>query len=164
MDSASTNETERLAQIAVIVCQDWQLIDPDESILGDRVDGALEHLIHEMCHAASLGIEWGPEASRTIGDRLSRRGSGAPSPMAIAEESRTWAIEWNVWDFFDFEFEWGDLEVAAEVQSCDPDEIKDMVNHSYIEDFAGQVYMDLVRFLNEYERKLQETDGRLATP
>ena len=152
-------QTDALARIAVDVCEDWQLIELDESILGDRVDGALEHLIHEMCHAASLGLSWCQGTSKSVGEVLSRGRQnflmGPAPPLAIAEETRTWAIEWNVWQFFDLPFEWGDLEIAAEVQGCDGEEIKTLVDHQYISDLADEVYQQLLDFLRGYEKEMQ---------
>lgn len=154
----SRAQTDALAQVAVHVCEDWQLIELDETIMGDKVDGALEHLIHEMCHAASLGLEWNAHTSKSVGEVLSRgrKGffSGRATALALAEETRTWAVEWSVWQFFDLPFEWGDLECAAEVQGCDPNEIKTMVDHQYIRDLADEVYQRMLDFLRAYERKM----------
>lgn len=151
----SAQETDDLAKIAVLVCEDWQLIEPDESIVGDRVNGALEHLIHEMAHAASLGIEWNKDASRGIGDALSevdQFGRSRQTPLAIAEETRTWAIEWNVWKLFDLPFEWGDLRNAASIQDCNSEEIESMIGHQYIQDMADDVFQQIIDFLRDFER------------
>ena len=157
----NSTQTDALAKLAVHVCEDWQLIDLDEAIMGDKIEGALEHLIHEMCHAASIGIKWGRHASTDVGAALSQGAKGyfgAHTPLALAEETRVWAIEWNVWQFFDLPFEWGDLECGAEVQGCDPSEIKDLTEHQYIQDLASEVYQGLLDFLRDYERKMQQCE------
>ncbi len=151
-------ETERLAQIAVSVCEGWLMLDLDESIIGDRVYGALEHLIHEMSHAASLGLEWNKDTSEAIGDALNGDGGtwARPRGLAIAEESRAWAISWNIWQFFALPFEWGDLAAAADIQECEPGEIEQLSEHHYIIDLATQTFERLVKFLNDYEKEQQQ--------
>ena len=144
-------ETEMLGQVAVHVCRDWVLIDVDEAILGGRVDGALEHVIHEMSHAASLGIPWDKHAAARVGGALDRNDDGGLTAFAIAEETRAWAIEWNVWRFFDLPFEWLDLADAAEVQNCDPSEVEGLLDQQDIRDLAAKVYRDLLDFLRGYE-------------
>lgn len=150
-------QTRKLGEIAAVVCEEWKLIDLEDMIMGDSVDGSLEHIIHEMSHAASLGISWGRLASKRIGDVI--RGSdkhgnfiaGKDTPMAIAEETRTWAIEWNVWKLFDLPFEWRDLEVAAEVQGCNSGEIQSMLEHQYIQDLANETYQKTLDFLRNFK-------------
>ncbi len=78
----------------------------------DKHLGALEHYIHEVCHAFILGFE--------VGEDTPQRVSLALEQMAereqIVQEAVTWAVEWLVWKALSLPMEWNDITAAAEIQ------------------------------------------------
>lgn len=145
-------ECESLAAPAAALCRRTELIDPGETIVGTGDLGLLEHLIHEVAHAATLGlIPFNPPlTSRAIGATLSMEPDDG-----IENESQTWAIEWFVWQLLgmstDDRFTWRDLEVAAEVQGCDPERIAFLVDAANTE---SDRYLDLAHTVVREIRRL----------
>lgn len=138
-----------------LLVRDWGL-DEDEMPVGSGEISALEHLIHEVSHAVSLGLKFeGPETSKEIGRRIGQ-GKGLRA-HSIAEETRAWAIEWHVWGRFEMGLEWGDLAEAAAIQEVSEQEVKDLLEHWYILEMADAVYMIVIGYLgNGYAGEVVE--------
>lgn len=128
-----------------LLVHEWHL-DEDDMPVGEGEISALEHLIHEISHAVSLGMTFnGPDTVKEIGRQIGQ-GKGLKA-RAIAEETRTWAIEWNVWQQFELGLEWGDLADAAAVQEVSEVEVHQMIDHWYIREMANEVYMIVMSYL-----------------
>ncbi len=127
--------------------------DDDEPLVVLGQLGRYEHLIHELAHAKSLGLEVGPRLSGRITAKLARMGAptvaNVATEAAIQEEARAWAIEWNVWCALAFPLEWDDLVTHAEVQGVDAHQLR----HEMRDPRAEKLAIEIVRLLTGLEMK-----------
>lgn len=122
-----TPEWKTLAPLAAGIAEGLGLT-ADDLVLGEGDLSCLEHLIHEVAHAVSLGIlPFGKGTDTKIGNLLEAL---KPKGGDVIEEEKAWAIEWFVWQAFslDEKFEWGDLVAGAEIQGCDVDVIERLID------------------------------------
>ncbi len=135
---------------ALRLVRDWNLGKQSEpgtlpdgiEILADGELGALEHVIHEMSHAALLGLEWAHGMSDEIGKALEKH-----ADTGIDQEAQAWAVEWYVWEYLGLTqpggFAFGDVIAAAEIQRCTPDQVE-----SYLDDERCQMLaVDIAEYL-----------------
>lgn len=73
---------------------DWAEGYHEQNVPGcSPADAALEHLVHELSHAALLGMVFGPELSERVGHRLRQR---LWCTISDANEVSTFAVEIDV--------------------------------------------------------------------
>lgn len=108
-----TSEADRLAAKAyeLLTASPWNYSRSKVNHVSNTTMGYLEHLIHEMAHAASLRIAFDHEAPRKIGTHLI--GGGA---YAINEEARALAVGFLVWKELDMPFGQAELDNLASHQ------------------------------------------------
>lgn len=122
----ATPEYQRLLPYSEAIAAEYELGPEDEMVLGSGALAFLEHIIHEVAHAASLDLlPYEKGTDDVIGNLL-----GKADDAGVSEEERTWAIEWFCWMTFGLDevLVWGDLEAAAEIQGCDSAEIQRLVD------------------------------------
>lgn len=104
--------------------RDHNGIGGDDGVIWCGDKGYVEHTIHELAHAVLMGIKLNERKAFGVTSEIAHRlhvvqhlGQHIP----IANERRTWSVEWLVLRHFKVfeEVAWADITAAAEVQGVD---------------------------------------------
>jgi len=152
---ASFGKWRELAPLAAAVVDEFHMLSLGDEIVGERDVGKFEHLIHEVAHAASLGIlPFDAGTKNKIGMVLQNH-----PDEGVHEEERTWAIEWFCWQHFGLDelFVWEDLVCAADIQGCNEDEIRRLVTGTE-DQISDVIYQAQLEAIEEIERLTGEVN------
>ena len=136
-----------LAITASKVVLEYDLIDPEETIIGVEQDGLLEHLVHEVSHAVSLDLlPFDPSCThKRIGIMLTNT-----SDHGIENETVTFAIEWFALQHLGAPFDLRDILDAAEMQGCEVEGVLAMIQSDHPE--ADAIYENAMKAVAEVRR------------
>lgn len=134
---------------------------PDETdlVFAGHSMAIFEHLVHELCHAALLGIEPSEHTASDVSAAL----DAVPGYAAMMQEAMTFAVEMHVLIHYgividDHEYEAtkklgedvshfltkGDLYVASTVQGCDADTVSHLAHTGFSIQDVARIVIDWI--------------------
>lgn len=144
--------TLQLALAAEDVLRQWGMGE-DNCVVACGSLGFLEHCIHEMAHACSLGIPFNEEAPSRIGVCLY-----PDEDFAVAEEARAWAIGWHVWQKLELSsLTWDDLCCGAEIQGVESYDVKKLISAPHIQVLAAHVVVQLQELSDNHRKDMEDS-------
>src|SRR5262249_17772638 len=105
---------------ALWLCKEFdiQKLDEDDTFIPfvDPRLGVIEHVCHELAHAALLGLLYGPNLPERISRTLKRRDHSDPETPSERNEVETFAVVMEVFERLRFSIEEGVMLDAAGIQ------------------------------------------------
>lgn len=159
-DIGDSDKWWKLAPLAAAVVDDLHIPFPDGGTLGEGDVAKMEHLIHEVAHAVSLGyLPFGFGTALKVEEALDHH-----EDNGVREEEKTWAIEWFCWQHYGLDglFSWGDLVAGAESQGCDVDAIHQLIfdNEDHLTDDIYQFHLETVSEIGRLVAKELQKKGK----
>lgn len=142
MSVTTPKATHETAHAAQRLLQSWGIGENGLGLAEGHLS-YLEHCIHEMAHAYSLGLPFDHGVSNRITEALEDQ------DREIEEEARAWAIEWHVWQALKMPLDWDTLTETAELQGVEEDQVEGLLTDPQILKLSRQV----IRTLHEIRQK-----------
>lgn len=140
---------DKWCELARSACYDLGLITPaikneSDAVFPEHRAGLFEHMIHELSHAALLGIEPSPRTSETVSGTLNQMSY----VTRVVNEAMTFAVEIRVLQLFDLiaddptegdRFHLSDMFDAAQIQGCYDRDVEPWIYDERIDDVVDTV-------------------------